>query len=117
MNEQLLLQKENFYEWIFIIVILAIAINAYGNQLLEQEKLNQNLKEKNQQHFTKVITLLTLIFIYITEKIVTDVYERRLINSIAIFASTFCYLYFLAKQENITKQLTIFKYQNKKKQI
>lgn len=104
MNKQSIVKTNDFYEWIIIIVILAIILNAYGNQLLKQEQTNSNLKEKDEQNYAKVLTVVTLIFIYTTEKLIPDRYERRLVNSVIIFASTFCYLYFLEKQDKLTKK-------------
>lgn len=104
MNKQSIVKTNDFYEWIIIIIILAIILNTYGNQLLKQEQINAILKEKKQQNYAKVLTVITLIFIYTTEKLIPNGYERRLINSVMIFASTFCYLYFLEKQDKLTKK-------------
>lgn len=68
----------------------------YGNEL---QKNPYNTKSLQKLGWT--ITIVTLICIYITEQTIQNTQERRLINSIIIFASTFPYLYYLAKEDKL----------------
>lgn len=88
--------NETFLEWVTISIILMICFINYGN------KLRQNPYDtKPLQKLGWTITIVTLICIYITEQTIKNTQERRLINSIIIFASTFSYLYYLAKEDKL----------------
>lgn len=68
----------------------------YGNNL--KKITNQN---KALQKLEWTITITTLLCIYITEQTIKNNQERRLINSVIIFASTFSYLYYLAQEDKL----------------
>ena len=68
-------------------------------KLIAEIKRYPQLTEKNRRKLGWTITFVTLLCIYITESTITSQTERRLINSVIIFSSTFSYLYFLARLE------------------
>lgn len=98
MKNKYLLNNETFYTWLLISIILMIFFTSYGNKLFLENPYNQ---DKNIKKLGWIITITTLIAIYITEKTISNNQERRLINSLIIFASTFSYLYYLAKQDKL----------------
>lgn len=90
------LLNQTFIQWIIISIILMISFINYGNNL--RNSLSSN-KALHQLGWT--ITIITLLCIYITEQTIENNEERRLINSIIIFASTFSYLYYLAQEDKL----------------
>lgn len=94
-NEKLLI-NQTFIQWIIISFILMISFINYGNNL--KKITNQN---KALQKLGWTITITTLLCIYITEQTIKNNQERRLINSVIIFASTFSYLYYLAQEDKL----------------
>lgn len=94
-NEKLLI-NQTFIQWIIISFILMISFINYGNNL--KKITNQN---KALQKLEWTITITTLLCIYITEQTIKNNQERRLINSVIIFASTFSYLYYLAQEDKL----------------
>ena len=97
MNNQNQLINQTFIQWIIISIILMICFINYGNKL--RTKLYTT---KSLQKLGWTITIGTLICIYITEQTIPNTQERRLINSIIIFASTFSYLYYLATENKLS---------------
>lgn len=73
-----------------------ISFIEYGKKLK-----NDPLNTKNLQKLGWLITITTLLCIYITEQTISNTQERRLVNSIIIFASTFSYLYYLAQENQL----------------
>lgn len=98
MKNKYLLNNEIFYTWLLISIILMVFFTSYGNRLFLENPYDQ---DKNIKKLGWIITITTLIAIYITEKTIPNNQERRLINSLIIFASTFSYLYYLAKQDKL----------------
>jgi len=98
MKNKYLLNNETFYTWLLISIILMFFFTSYGNRLFLENPYDQ---DKNIKKLGWIITITTLIAIYITEKTIPNNQERRLINSLIIFASTFSYLYYLAKQDKL----------------
>lgn len=88
--------NQTFIQWVIISLILMISFIHYGNSL--RKDINQN---KALQKLGWTITITTLLCIYITEQTIRNTQERRLINSIIIFSSTFSYLYYLAQENKI----------------
>lgn len=58
-----------------------------------------NLNSKNERILGWQITITILFLLYITEKEINNIEERRLINSMLIFSGTFSYLYFFTKEK------------------
>lgn len=58
-----------------------------------------NLNSKNERILGWQITITILSLLYITEKEINNIEERRLINSMLIFSGTFSYLYFFTKEK------------------
>lgn len=58
-----------------------------------------NLNNKNERILGWQITITILSLLYITEKEINNIEERRLINSMLIFSGTFSYLYFFTKEK------------------
>lgn len=98
MKNKYLLNNETFYTWLLISIILMVFFTSYGNRFFLENPYDQ---DKNIKKLGWIITITTLIAIYITEKTIPNNQERRLINSLIIFASTFSYLYYLAKQDKL----------------
>ena len=96
MRNQNNLINETFIQWVIIIIILMISFIEYGKKLK-----NDPLNTKNLQKLGWLITITTLLCIYITEQTISNTQERRLVNSIIIFASTFSYLYYLAQENQL----------------
>lgn len=96
MKNQNNLINETFIQWVIISIILMISFIEYGKKLK-----NDPLNTKNLQKLGWLITITTLLCIYITEQTISNTQERRLINSIIIFASTFSYLYYLAQENQL----------------
>lgn len=96
MKNQNNLINETFIQWIIISIILMISFIEYGKKLK-----NDPLNTKNLQKLGWLITITTLLCIYITEQTISNTQERRLVNSIIIFASTFSYLYYLAQENQL----------------
>lgn len=99
MKQNALINNQTFLTWTIISIGLAIIFINYGNTLLRNPYSNQ---QKNLQKLGWTITIITLLCIYITEQTIPNTQERRLINSVIIFASTFSYLYYLARQNKLT---------------
>lgn len=96
MRNQNNLINETFIQWVIISIILMISFIEYGKKLK-----NDPLNTKNLQKLGWLITITTLLCIYITEQTISNTQERRLVNSIVIFASTFSYLYYLAQENQL----------------
>lgn len=96
MRNQNNLINETFIQWVIISIILMISFIEYGKKLK-----NDPLNTKNLQKLGWLITIITLLCIYITEQTISNTQERRLVNSIIIFASTFSYLYYLAQENQL----------------
>lgn len=96
MRNQNNLINETFIQWVIISIILMISFIEYGKKLK-----NDPLNTKNLQKLGWLITITTLLCIYITEQTISNTQERRLVNSIIIFASTFSYLYYLAQENQL----------------
>lgn len=96
MKNQNNLINETFIQWVIISIILMISFIEYGKKLK-----NDPLNTKNLQKLGWLITITTLLCIYITEQTISNTQERRLVNSIIIFASTFSYLYYLAQENQL----------------
>ena len=96
MKNQNNLINETFIQWVIISIILMISFIEYGKKLK-----NDSLNTKNLQKLGWLITITTLLCIYITEQTISNTQERRLVNSIIIFASTFSYLYYLAQENQL----------------
>lgn len=96
MKNQNNLINETFIQWVIISTILMISFIEYGKKLK-----NDPLNTKNLQKLGWLITITTLLCIYITEQTISNTQERRLVNSIVIFASTFSYLYYLAQENQL----------------
>lgn len=96
MKNQNNLINETFIQWVIISIILMISFIEYGKKLK-----NDPLNTKNLQKLGWLITITTLLCIYITEQTISNTQERRLVNSIVIFASTFSYLYYLAQENQL----------------
>lgn len=96
MKNQNNLINETFIQWVIISIILMISFIEYGKKL-KSDPLNT----KNLQKLGWLITITTLLCIYITEQTISNTQERRLVNSIVIFASTFSYLYYLAQENQL----------------
>ena len=97
MNNQNQLINQTFIQWIIISIILMICFINYGNKLRTKPYTTKSL-----QKLGWTITIVTLICIYITEQTIPNTQERRLINSIIIFASTYSYLYYLATENKLS---------------
>lgn len=97
MKKNELINNQTFLTWTIISIGLALVFINYGNTLLKKTHNHQ----KNLQKLGWIITITTLICIYITEQTISNTQERRLINSVIIFASTFSYLYYLAQQDKL----------------
>lgn len=87
--------QETFLMWTVISISLAAIFIHYGNML---HKNYPDTNEKNLKKLGWTITLVVLLCIYITEQTINSIEERRLINSMIIFAGTFSYLYYLRNQ-------------------
>lgn len=98
MKNNLIKSKETFLKWIIISIFLITILIEYGNHLQKQQFYN---KEKATKKLGWTITFIVLLCIYITEKTIVITEERRLINSMIIFAGTFSYLYFLAQNNEL----------------
>ena len=98
MKQNALINNQTFITWALISIGLAIIFINYGNTLLRSP---YNMQQKNLQKLGWTITIITLLCIYITEQTIPNTQERRLINSVIIFASTFSYLYYLAQQDKL----------------
>lgn len=96
MRNQNNLINETFIQWVIISIILMISFIEYGKKLK-----NDPLNTKNLQKLGWLITITTLLCIYITEQTISNPQERRLVNNIIIFASTFSYLYYLAQENQL----------------
>lgn len=96
MRNQNNLINETFIQWVIISIILMISFIEYGKKLK-----NDPLNTKNLQKLGWLITITTLLCIYITKQTISNTQERRLVNSIIIFASTFSYLYYLAQENQL----------------
>ena len=96
MRNQNNLINETFIQWVIISIILMISFIEYGKKLK-----NDPLNTKNLQKLGWLITITTLLCIYITEQTISNTQERRLVNSLIIFASTFSYLYYLAQENQL----------------
>ena len=96
MRNQNNLINETFIQWVIISIILMISFIEYGKKLK-----NDPLNTKNLQKLGWLITITTLLCIYITEQTISNTQEIRLVNSIIIFASTFSYLYYLAQENQL----------------
>ena len=96
MRNQNNLINETFIQWVIISIILMISFIEYGKKLK-----NDPLNTKNLQKLGWLITITTLLCIYITEQTISNTQERRLVNSIIIFVSTFSYLYYLAQENQL----------------
>lgn len=96
MRNQNNLINETFIQWVIISIILMISFIEYGKKLK-----NDPLNTKNLQKLGWLITITTLLCIYITEQTISNTQKRRLVNSIIIFASTFSYLYYLAQENQL----------------
>lgn len=81
-----------FFTWLIISITLLYVFINYGKNI---QRNHPNKKEKDLQKFRWTITIITLLCIYIVEENINNIEERRLINCVIIFASTFSYLYFL----------------------
>ena len=99
MNNIPIKSKETFQIWIVISICLTISLIKYGKELEREQYYN---KAKATKKLGWTITIITLLCIYITEQTIPNIQERRLINSVIIFASTFSYLYYLARQNKLT---------------
>lgn len=88
--------NQTFRQWVLVNIILLISFIHYGNNLKKESNQNKAL-----QKLRWTITVTTLLCIYITEQTIKNTQERRLINSIIIFSSTFSYLYYLAQENKI----------------
>ena len=64
-----------------------------------------NLNSKNERILGWQITITILFLLYITEKEINNIEERRLINSMLIFSGTFSYLYFFTKEKKVIHPL------------
>ncbi len=98
MKNNLTKKKETFLKWIIISIFMIIFLIEYGNHLRKEPFYN---KEKATKKLGWTITFIVLICIYIAEKTIVTIEERRLINSMIIFAGTFSYLYFLAQNNEL----------------
>ena len=98
MKQNALINNQTFITWALISIGLAIIFITYGNTLLRSP---YNMQQKNLQKLGWTITIITLLCIYITEQTIPNTQERKLINSVIIFASTFSYLYYLAQQDKL----------------
>lgn len=98
MKKYSLINNQVFITWVIISIVLVTIFINYGNKLLQELPYNQR---KNLQKLGWTITIITLLCIYITEQTIPNTQERRLINSVIIFASTFSYLYYLAQQDKL----------------
>lgn len=96
MKNQNNLINETFIQWVIISIILTTSFIQYGKKLKSNPYNNKNL-----QKLGWLITITTLLCIYITEQTISNIQERRLINSIIIFGSTFSYLHYLAEENKI----------------
>lgn len=96
MKNQNNLINETFIQWVIISIILMISFIEY-----EKKLKNDPLNTKNLQKLGWLITITTLLCIYITEQTISNPQERRLVNNIIIFASTFSYLYYLAQENQL----------------
>lgn len=92
MRNNLTKDKELFLPWAIISIGLIAIFTSYGNKLRNQYPASQ---EKAIQKLGWTITIIILLCIYITEQTISNIQERRLINSMIIFAGTFSYLYHL----------------------
>lgn len=99
MKRNSLINNQTFLAWVIISIGLIIIFINYGNNLLKDP---YNAQQKKIQKLGWTITFITLLCIYITEQTIPDIQERRIINSVIIFASTFSYLYYLAQQNKLT---------------
>ncbi len=96
MKNQNLLNPETFIKWTIISILLIVSFIHYGNKLRKNPYDNKAL-----QKLGWTITIVALLCIYITEQTIQNTQERRLINSVIIFASTFSYLYYLAEENKL----------------
>lgn len=96
MKNKNLLINQTFIQWIIINLILIFIFIQYGNNLKKNTNQNKALKKLRW-----TITITTLLCIYITEQTIKNTQEKRLINSIIIFSSTFSYLYYLAQEDKL----------------
>ena len=96
MKNKKILINQTFIQWVIISIILMISFINYGNNLRNSPYSNKAL-----QKLGWTITITTLLCIYITEQTIENNQERRLINSVIIFASTFSYLYYLAQEDKL----------------
>lgn len=91
------LQDKRVFVWMILGVFLGIIFISYGKYLLSTwSDSTQALRRLGW-----MITITVLIFLYVTEKEVSQEEMRRLINSVLIFAGTFAYLYCLSLLSNI----------------
>ena len=96
MKNKNLLINQTFIQWVIINLILIFIFIHYGNNLKKNTNHNKALKKLRW-----TITITTLLCIYITEQTIKNAQEKRLINSIIIFSSTFSYLYYLAQEDKL----------------
>lgn len=75
----------NMTKWSIVCIVLIIIFT--------------NLNNKNERILGWQITITILSLLYITEKEINNIEERRLINSMLIFSGTFSYLYFFTKEK------------------
>lgn len=91
MENNLTRNQNRFILWSLISLLLIIIFIQYGKKLKKQS----NSQEKAIKKIGWTITITILVCIYITEQTIPNTEERRLINSMIIFAGTFSYLYCL----------------------
>ncbi len=82
--------------WITISSIFFISIK----KEIDCKNLNPYTLKQEEQKIKWKITIITLLFIYITDKNIENNEERLLINSIIVFSATLSYLYFLYKKNS-----------------
>lgn len=91
MENNLTTNQNRFLLWSLISLLLITIFIQYGKKLKKQS----NSQEKTIKKIGWTITITILVCIYITEQTIPNTEERRLINSMIIFAGTFAYLYCL----------------------
>lgn len=92
MENNLTTNQNRFLLWFLISLLLITIFIQYGKKLKKQ---HLNSQEKVIKKIGWTITITILLCIYITEQTISNAEERRLINSMIIFAGTFSYLYCL----------------------
>lgn len=103
-NEEELIKRLSFENWIWVIYIAIAAFSIYGDELIKKS-IRENDKKKDKTAktiFTDILIITVVIYLYFLDRNYKDlerhpnekIYKTRFLGSVLTLIGVFCFLYF-----------------------